>query len=203
MKLNHCAFVVCSLVLLFSCGCDNKAANQRASQLIVGMVDLDRVADEIGVNAKYQEYVIAYRDHLKKKLEEVLVPMQQDVDKLQKELKDGLDAIPQEDRKSPDWKPPASVENLYRDLINKQQQMQAERQASEAKLQEYDRKMKQDFQVAIQPALATICESKGVRVLVPRVANLYCHPDADLTSALIAHLKANPILPPQPPPSEQ
>ena len=202
MTRNSYVSVASVLVMLSFCGCDNKKANQQAAPMIVAMVDLDRAADEIGINAKYQEYVTVYRDRLKKKLEEILLPMQQDVDKLQRELRDELDAIPQEERKKPDWKAPVAIERLYRELIDKQQQMQAERQAGEAKLQEYDRKMKQDFQVAIQPALSTICQSRGVRVLVPRGANLYCEPDADLTAALIAHLKANPISPPPEPPSE-
>jgi Skp family chaperone for outer membrane proteins len=194
-----CIIIVGSLLFPLIGGCDDKKANQ---QLVAGMVDLDRVADEIGVNAKYKEYVIEYRDRLKKKLAEILLPMQQDIEKLQRELKDELDAIPQAERKKPDWKAPASIEQRYRKLIDKQQQAQAEGQAGEAKLQEYDKKMKQDFQLAIQPALSTICQAKGVRVLVPRGANLYCHPDADLTNALIAHLKAHPIAPPAPPPSE-
>jgi Skp family chaperone for outer membrane proteins len=189
------------MAMLFFCGCDSRKANEQASPMVVGMIDLDRAADEIGVNAKYQEYVTAYRDRLKSRLEEVLLPMQQNVEKLQRELRDELDAIPQEERKKPEWKPPASVERLYRGLIDGQQQMQAERQAGEAKLQDYDRKMKQDFQLAIQPALSAICQAKGVRVLVPRGASLYCHPDADLTNTLIAHLKANPIPPPAEPPS--
>jgi Skp family chaperone for outer membrane proteins len=166
------------------------------------MVDLDRVADEIGVNAKYQEYVTAYRDRLKKKLEEVLLPLQQEVEKLQRELKEELDAVPEAERQRPDWKAPAPIEQLYRRLIEKQQQMQAEGQARDAKLQDYDRKMRQDFQEAIQPALSAISQSKGVQVLVPRGAGLYCHPDADLTDELIAHLKAHPIPPPTPPPAD-
>lgn len=191
-----------SLVVAFFSGCSSDKTGPETPPAIIGTLDLDRVANEIGMNAKYQEYVLAYRDRLKSKLEEALLPIQKDVDKIQRELRDELDAIPLGERAKSDWKAPASAEQLYRRLIEKQQQMQAEGQASDAKLQEYDRKMKQDFQTAIQPALAMICESKGVRVLIPRGASLFCHPEVDLTNALIAHLKANPIQPPAPPPSQ-
>lgn len=190
------------LIFFWAGGCDQKKSNPPPAQIVAGTVDLDRVADEIGVNAKYQEYVMAYRDRLKKRLDEVLVPMQQEFEQLQRELKDALDAIPQAERNKPDWKAPASIVQMYRNLIDKQRQMQAEGQAGDAKLQDYDRKMKQDFQVAIQPALSSICQSRGVQLLVPRAANLYCQPEADLTNALIAELKANPIAPPAPPPRD-
>lgn len=199
MNRSSCFAVGVTIVALLLTGCDGKEAK---APVLVGMADLDRVADEIGVNAKYQEYVLGYRDRLRKTLEETLLPMQQDVERLQRELRDELDAIPQDERKKPDWKAPASIEALYRRLIDKQQQMQAERQASDTRLQEYDRKMKQDFLTAIQPAMSEICREKGVRVLVPRGANLYCEPDSDLTAALIAHLKAHPIPPPAPPPGD-
>jgi Skp family chaperone for outer membrane proteins len=189
------------LVVAFTSGCNDKTA-QEAPPAATGTLDLDRVADEIGLNAKYQEYVLAYRDRLKTKLEEALLPLQKDVDKLQRELRDELDAIPLAERAKSDWVAPASIEQLYRRLVEKQQQMQAEGQASDAKLQDYDRKMKQDFQAAIQPALAIICESKGVRLLIPRGAGIFCHPDADLTNALIAQLKANPIPPLVAPPGD-
>ena len=184
------------LVVALTSGCNEKAGEA------TGTLDLDRVADEIGLNAKYQEYVLAYRDRLKTKLEEALLPIQKDVENLQRELREELDAIPLAERAKSDWVAPASIDQLYRRLVEKQQQMQAEGQASDAKLQDYDRKMKQDFHAAIQPPLAIICESKGVRVVIPRGAGLFCHPDADLTNALIAQLKANPIPPLVAPPGD-
>src|SRR5262245_617463 len=189
MKRNVIVAILGSLLILSLYGCDKKKPGPEESPSIAGVADLDRMADEIGVNAKYKEYVIGYRDRLKKKLSEDLLPMQQELEKTQRELRAELDGIPEAERKKPDWKPPAAAERLYRKVIDTQQEMQAAGQASDAKLQEYDRKVKQDFQQAIQPALSAICQSKGVRVLMPRGANLYCHPDADLTNALIAYLK--------------
>ncbi len=179
-------------------GCDAQKTNE-AKRSPVAMVDLDRVAVELGFNAKYQEYLASYRAKLKQSLEEVLIPMQKDLEQLQEELRGRVNAIPEAERKRPGFKAPAEVEQVYRRVVAQQQQIQAETRAREAKLQEYDRKMKQDFQAAIQPALAVITQAQGVQLVVPRGSSLYVAPEVDLTTMLIARLKAQPISLPAPP----
>ncbi len=183
-------------------GCGEQQAAKPGTHAIAAVVDLDRVAAEIGVNAKYQEYINGYRSQLKEKLESIQVPLQQDLERLQNELRTKLDAIPEAERKKPDWKAPAEAESAYKKVVEKQQQIQAEGQNLEAKLQSYDRAMKEAFQAAIQPAVAAVCEARGVRVMVPRAVTVYFDPDADLTAALIGYLKAHPIQPPPPPPND-
>lgn len=180
-------------------GCEKGGSSDKTPE--VGVIDLDQVATETGVNEKYRANLQAYAKDQQAKLSTIINPLQAELAKLQKQVSDIVEAMPKADRDKPLIEQPKELQKLVQAINDKQQLIRSEGQTRETAVQTYDRKMKTDYKEKIQPALAEVAKSKGVKVIIAKGATEWREPTLDLSNELVSYLKAHPVADPPPPPA--
>ncbi len=177
--------VLAGLMLLVGCDGESKGSGSSTNpgggndDGIVAVIDLDRVADEIGANLRYRSNLTEAREKARRELQEIQRNLKAQVDPLIEER----DAITDEDRKTKLNQQIAAIDQRFRTAIQEKNQ----------EIGRFDQQMKEEFRSSLAPAVKAISDAHGVRVMLMKSqATLHVTPEADLTNELIDELKKNP-----------